>query len=168
MSCHIYEGPDPETKTVRFSTRPQQDREERVVEIQQSADGGLLEPHQVARRPQTWSGPNPVWLMIIASGLFLLCVIQLFAVVSRTYHWCLCPEHWTRFHCSCLSVFLEKKTWNLSRADCEQSGADLIVIDSREKEVKCKNSALFGEEHTQLWFEWFLVHYLLMKRHVLV
>ncbi|CAL1583894.1 unnamed protein product [Knipowitschia caucasica] len=170
MSCNIYEEPNNLTEPVRYSRAPlNQNREERVVEIYESSYNGQLVPRQVLNRPQTWFSQNTDRLKLISSGLGLICVIQLFVIAFLTYYCIqgkeksadnqddkkpapgpgLCPEHWTRFHCSCLSVFLEKKTWNLSRADCEQKGADLIVVDSKEKKDFVQN--LTTELKQDLW-----------------
>ncbi|XP_068592948.1 uncharacterized protein [Cebidichthys violaceus] len=45
-----------------------------------------------------------------------------------------CPGGWRRFGCSCYFKSNEKKTWLGSRADCQQNGADLVVINSKEEQ----------------------------------
>uniref|UniRef100_A0A7N8YN04 C-type lectin domain-containing protein n=1 Tax=Mastacembelus armatus TaxID=205130 RepID=A0A7N8YN04_9TELE len=46
-----------------------------------------------------------------------------------------CPEGWTRFGCSCYFKSTEKKRWYESRSDCQDKGADLVSINSKEEQV---------------------------------
>ncbi|XP_028282534.1 CD209 antigen-like protein 2 [Parambassis ranga] len=41
---------------------------------------------------------------------------------------------WVLFKCSTYYVSSEKKTWQASRDDCRQRGADLIIINSEEEQ----------------------------------
>ncbi|XP_078138247.1 uncharacterized protein LOC139930195 [Centroberyx gerrardi] len=45
-----------------------------------------------------------------------------------------CPEGWQRFGCSCYYISTERKNWDQSRQDCLRSGADLVIIDSTDKQ----------------------------------
>ncbi|KAL3984441.1 deoxycitidine kinase [Sarotherodon galilaeus] len=45
-----------------------------------------------------------------------------------------CPEGWTRFGCSCYFKSTESKTWPDSRRDCQDKGADLVMINSKEEQ----------------------------------
>ncbi|XP_026156082.1 C-type lectin domain family 10 member A-like [Mastacembelus armatus] len=45
-----------------------------------------------------------------------------------------CPEGWTRFGCSCYFKSTEKKRWYESRSDCQDKGADLVSINSKEEQ----------------------------------
>ena len=47
----------------------------------------------------------------------------------------LCPEGWRRFGCSCYYKSTEKKTWSQSRRLCQERGADLVIINSKEEQV---------------------------------
>ncbi|XP_062334180.1 CD209 antigen-like protein C [Osmerus eperlanus] len=50
-------------------------------------------------------------------------------VIAKT-----CPQGWEKFGTSCYYISTEKKTWEESRQDCLNRGADLVVIDSREEQ----------------------------------
>ncbi|XP_072563468.1 uncharacterized protein [Paramormyrops kingsleyae] len=46
----------------------------------------------------------------------------------------LCPKGWTRFGTRLYYISTEKKTWQESRQDCKNRGADLIGINSRQEQ----------------------------------
>ncbi|XP_067106362.1 C-type lectin domain family 4 member M-like [Osmerus mordax] len=50
-------------------------------------------------------------------------------VIAKT-----CPQGWEKFGTSCYYISTEKRTWEESRQDCLNRGADLVVIDSREEQ----------------------------------
>uniref|UniRef100_A0A669EMH6 C-type lectin domain-containing protein n=2 Tax=Oreochromis niloticus TaxID=8128 RepID=A0A669EMH6_ORENI len=45
-----------------------------------------------------------------------------------------CPDRWTRFGSSCYFKSTESKTWSESRRDCQDKGADLVMINSKEEQ----------------------------------
>ncbi|XP_031168898.1 natural killer cells antigen CD94-like isoform X2 [Sander lucioperca] len=40
---------------------------------------------------------------------------------------------WRRFQCSCYYQSIEMKTWTESRTDCQNRGADLVIINSKDE-----------------------------------
>ncbi|XP_030268035.1 CD209 antigen-like protein E [Sparus aurata] len=66
-----------------------------------------------------------------------------------------CPDGWKRFGCSCYFRPNEKRTWTDSRTDCQNKGADLVVINNKDEnkfvsELNNKN----GESWIGLKTEW--------------
>ncbi|CAI5686312.1 unnamed protein product [Oreochromis niloticus] len=45
-----------------------------------------------------------------------------------------CSEGWRRFGSSCYFKSTESKTWSDSRRDCQDKGADLVMINSKEEQ----------------------------------
>ncbi|KAM8767285.1 CD209 antigen-like protein C isoform 2-T3 [Acanthopagrus schlegelii] len=73
-----------------------------------------------------------------------------------------CPDGWTRFGCSCYFRSNEMRTWSQSRTDCQNKGADLVVINSEDenKFVSGLNN-MYGQfwiglktESTEWSYEW--------------
>ena len=58
-----------------------------------------------------------------------------------------CPQNWKEFNSRCYFLSTEEKTWEDSRRDCQSRGADLVVIDSEQEQVKDSQS-VFGSD---LW-----------------
>eukprot|EP00063_Salmo_salar_P063220 XP_014038055.1 PREDICTED: killer cell lectin-like receptor subfamily B member 1A isoform X1 [Salmo salar] len=56
-------------------------------------------------------------------------------LVSTTLTTRSCPEGWRRFGCSCYYVSTEGKSWEESRQDCLERGADLVIINSEEEQT---------------------------------
>lgn len=46
-----------------------------------------------------------------------------------------CPRGWLTFTSRCYYVSSQRRSWDDSRQDCQQRGADLVVIDSRLEQV---------------------------------
>uniref|UniRef100_UPI003AAE5B31 C-type lectin domain family 4 member E-like n=1 Tax=Centroberyx gerrardi TaxID=166262 RepID=UPI003AAE5B31 len=46
-----------------------------------------------------------------------------------------CPAGWRMFSCVCYLLSTETKTWDNSRQDCRDRGADLVVIDSAAEQT---------------------------------
>ncbi|XP_076735436.1 uncharacterized protein LOC143412306 isoform X1 [Maylandia zebra] len=46
-----------------------------------------------------------------------------------------CPDRWTRFGSSCYFKSTEAKHWQESRRACQDKGADLVMINSKEEQV---------------------------------
>ncbi|KAL3995921.1 U1 small nuclear ribonucleoprotein C [Sarotherodon galilaeus] len=45
----------------------------------------------------------------------------------------ICPTGWKKFEYSCYFTSVSKKSWERSRADCQNRGADLAIIKSQEE-----------------------------------
>ncbi|KAM9399023.1 receptor-type tyrosine-protein phosphatase H-like isoform 3-T4 [Salvelinus alpinus] len=56
-------------------------------------------------------------------------------LVSTTLTTRSCPEGWRRFGCSCYYLSTEKKSWEKSRQDCLERGADLVIINSEGEQT---------------------------------
>uniref|UniRef100_A0A8C7W0F8 C-type lectin domain-containing protein n=1 Tax=Oncorhynchus mykiss TaxID=8022 RepID=A0A8C7W0F8_ONCMY len=56
-------------------------------------------------------------------------------LVSTTFTTRSCPEGWRRFGCSCYYLSTERKSWEESRQDCLERGADLVIINSEEEQT---------------------------------
>ncbi|XP_030266588.1 C-type lectin domain family 4 member M-like isoform X2 [Sparus aurata] len=73
-----------------------------------------------------------------------------------------CPDGWTRFGCSCYFRSNEKRTWSQSRTDCQNKGADLVVINNKdENKFVSELNNMYGEfwiglktESTGSSYEW--------------
>uniref|UniRef100_UPI003AAEFBB4 uncharacterized protein n=1 Tax=Centroberyx gerrardi TaxID=166262 RepID=UPI003AAEFBB4 len=46
-----------------------------------------------------------------------------------------CPDNWQKFGYSCYFISTQKKNWKDSRIDCENKGALLVIISSREEQT---------------------------------
>nr|XP_023998850.1 C-type lectin domain family 4 member E-like [Salvelinus alpinus] len=46
-----------------------------------------------------------------------------------------CPEGWQKFESSWYFLSTEKKTWEKSRQDCLERGADLVIINSDKEQT---------------------------------
>ncbi|XP_039675700.1 CD209 antigen-like protein E isoform X2 [Perca fluviatilis] len=62
-----------------------------------------------------------------------------------------CPDGWKRSGCSCYFKSNETKTWFRSREYCQQRGADLVVINSKEEQKFVTELSKDGESWTGLW-----------------
>ncbi|KAM9340625.1 uncharacterized protein ABDE67_016364 [Symphorus nematophorus] len=65
-----------------------------------------------------------------------------------------CPEGWKRFGCSCYFKSTEKKTWSQSRSDCQNNGADLVIINTKEEQKFLIELNMDGESWIGLWEKW--------------
>ncbi|XP_028264186.1 CD209 antigen-like protein E [Parambassis ranga] len=46
-----------------------------------------------------------------------------------------CPAGWRLFRCGCYFFSADSASWERSRQDCREKGADLVAIDSYEEQV---------------------------------
>ncbi|XP_039907932.1 CD209 antigen-like protein E isoform X3 [Simochromis diagramma] len=68
-----------------------------------------------------------------------------------------CPDRWTRFGSSCYFKSTEAKHWQESRRACQDKGADLVMINSREEQEfvsKFGGESWIGLERTSPKHEW--------------
>ncbi|XP_042362334.1 asialoglycoprotein receptor 2-like isoform X2 [Plectropomus leopardus] len=62
-----------------------------------------------------------------------------------------CPDGWRRFGCSCYFKSDEQKSWEGSREECQQRGADLVVINSKEEQKFVIELNVRGDSWIGLW-----------------
>ncbi|XP_067371575.1 CD209 antigen-like [Channa argus] len=48
-----------------------------------------------------------------------------------------CPAGWTKFRWSCYILWSRSDSWTNGRSDCQNKGADLVIINSKEEQVEC-------------------------------
>lgn len=58
-------------------------------------------------------------------------------------------QGWVYFHRSLYYISSMKKSWQDSRDDCLQRGADLVIINSKEEHVREFLSFEKSDEHTE-------------------
>ncbi|XP_029605395.1 C-type lectin domain family 12 member B-like [Salmo trutta] len=109
MSKVIYSEPDM-NKKVKFDRG---EMEERIVDIYISADTLRDGETSTKREEATDTAPN--------NG---------HGDQHSEQH---CQEGWRFFDSSFYFLSTEKKTWEKSRQDCLERGADLVIINSREE-----------------------------------
>ncbi|XP_019205916.1 CD209 antigen-like protein D [Oreochromis niloticus] len=56
-----------------------------------------------------------------------------------------CPEGWMGFGSSCYFKSTERKHWHDSRTDCQDKGADLVIINSKEEQKFVSELSMRGE-----------------------
>ncbi|XP_024654211.2 uncharacterized protein LOC112430196 [Maylandia zebra] len=61
-----------------------------------------------------------------------------------------CPDRWTRFGSSCYFKSTEAKHWQESRRACQDKGADLVMINSKEEQEFINELNMRGESWTGL------------------
>ncbi|KAL3966382.1 C-type lectin domain family 4 member E [Sarotherodon galilaeus] len=167
MSSDINAKPDL-SKKVRYSRKEQEDRaewEQREVNTYESADE-IRESYDDFQSqeggPQTQSPPSVQKGSFRCATLALrvLCLLMLAGIIilqhrstkncsSFNDHWRLllkkCPDRWTRFGSSCYFKSTERKTWSESRRDCQDKGADLVMINSKEEQEFINELNMRGE-----------------------
>uniref|UniRef100_A0A669BEM0 C-type lectin domain-containing protein n=1 Tax=Oreochromis niloticus TaxID=8128 RepID=A0A669BEM0_ORENI len=153
MSSDIYAKPDL-SKKVRYSRKEQEDRaewEQREVDIYDSADFDHTGIQSQGGGPKTKSPPSVQKgsFRCATLGLAVLCLLMLAGIIILSIRFTSikqqlqnqnnncsgkCPDRWTRFGSSCYFKSTERKTWSDSRRDCQDKGADLVMINSKEEQ----------------------------------
>ncbi|XP_025758156.1 CD209 antigen-like protein A [Oreochromis niloticus] len=107
-------------------------------------------------------------------GLAVLCLLMLAGIIIlsirfkkqlsnncslQSNHSEKCPDRWTRFGSSCYFKSTERKTWSDSRRDCQDKGADLVMINSKEEqefinELNMRGESWIGLERYSQKHEW--------------
>ncbi|XP_067371589.1 CD209 antigen-like [Channa argus] len=54
-----------------------------------------------------------------------------------------CPAGWTMFSWSCYLLSSKSDSWINGRSDCQNKGADLVIINSRAEQVECVCVSMF-------------------------
>ncbi|XP_039675570.1 CD209 antigen-like protein D [Perca fluviatilis] len=65
-----------------------------------------------------------------------------------------CADGWMRFGYSCYFKSKENNTWAGSRADCQQRGADLVIINNEEEQKFVTEQSKDGESWIGLRYDW--------------
>ncbi|XP_076735421.1 uncharacterized protein LOC112430194 [Maylandia zebra] len=65
-----------------------------------------------------------------------------------------CPDRWMRFGSSCYFKSTESETWSESRRACQDKGADLVMINSKEEQEFVNELNLRGESWIGLEAKW--------------
>ncbi|XP_069024738.1 CD209 antigen-like protein D [Embiotoca jacksoni] len=184
MSVDIYAVPDFSTKVRynRKVQQDAAEREDREVDIYQSADdigddGTDFPPQEGGTKTQKQPGvlKRPLrgaalWLRLLSlltlAGIVILLIFYILVTLEKDElqeevkklkdeikgKWC--PEGWTRFGCSCYFKFTERKTWNESRKECQERGADLVIINNKEEQefvraLNWKGASWIGLQRTK-------------------
>ncbi|CAI5686303.1 unnamed protein product [Oreochromis niloticus] len=97
--------------------------------------------------------------IIILSIRFTLGKNQLSNCSLQSNHSEKCPDRWTRFGNSFYFKFIENKTWYESRKLCQDKGADLVIINSKEEqefinELNMRGESWIGLERYSQKHEW--------------
>ncbi|CAI5692035.1 unnamed protein product [Oreochromis niloticus] len=125
--------------------------------------------------PKTKSPPVQKGSLRCATlGLAVLCLLMLAGIIIlsirfkkqlsnncslQSNHSEKCPDRWTRFGSSCYFKSTERKTWSDSRRDCQDKGADLVMINSKEEqefinELNMRGESWIGLERYSQKHEW--------------
>ncbi|KAK6324450.1 hypothetical protein J4Q44_G00037920 [Coregonus suidteri] len=68
-----------------------------------------------------------------AVSLGLLCVLLLAGIIGLLLYQC--PQGWKKLGSRCYYISTKKNTWERSRQDCRDRGADLVIINSQDKQT---------------------------------
>ncbi|XP_044044837.1 CD209 antigen-like protein E [Siniperca chuatsi] len=160
MSEYIYDndpGEQKQMEEIAFNTSGESDEaEERTVVIYESSDvyGG----RKAVTRPTVHQQPGRTAFWAVTACLVLLCVLLLAAGIGAGLHcriklqtlkvsWAeerkqtvvelnhFCKDGCTSFNNSFYYISAQQKSWEESRQDCKDRGADLIIVNSKEEQV---------------------------------
>ncbi|XP_039907936.1 CD209 antigen-like protein E [Simochromis diagramma] len=178
MSSHIYAKPDLSKKVRNSRKEDGAEWEQREVDIYttciyNSADFAHTGIQSQGGGPKTKSPSVQKGSFRCATlGLAVLCLLMLAGIIILSIHFTLikqqlqnqnnncaekCPDRWTRFGSSCYFKFNETKTWYESRKLCQDKGADLVMINSKEEQEfvsKFGGESWIGLERTSPKHEW--------------
>ncbi|XP_064179395.1 macrophage mannose receptor 1-like [Anguilla rostrata] len=72
-----------------------------------------------------------------------------------------CPQGWAQFSSKCYYFSNERKNWTDSRSDCEERGADLVIIESEEEQwfiyEQIKSTTWIGLRYSAAMGNWLWV-----------
>nr|XP_046183596.1 C-type lectin domain family 4 member E-like isoform X2 [Oncorhynchus gorbuscha] len=126
-----------------------------VVEIDKVIKGnqnGAMRRVTTETHPSAPDGSGRRLYRMVAVSFGMLCVLQVTLNISLRLVYCLTEERdqqqreienfsikssnpgWNKFASCWYFVSSERKTWSESRQDCVEKGADLVIVNSREKQ----------------------------------
>ncbi|XP_033980683.1 C-type lectin domain family 6 member A-like isoform X2 [Trematomus bernacchii] len=156
----IYDVPHSSQK-VKFNRKLQEEREVDIYENADTVRDYHTENQSQEGGPRSERPPADAQRRTYRAAalcLGVLCILMITAIIALSIHFTLgknelqtrynklnnnysqlvsgklCPGGWKRFGCSCYFKSDKRKTWYDSRSDCEQRGADLVVINNKEEQ----------------------------------
>ncbi|XP_027138317.1 C-type lectin domain family 4 member M-like isoform X2 [Larimichthys crocea] len=109
---------------------------ERVVDIYESTD--FYRGHEAETKSAVHQQPGRTLLRAVIVCLVLLCVLLLAGVIGTGLYcekYNFCKDGCTSFNNSFYYISSQYKSWDDSRQDCKDRGADLVIINSKEEQA---------------------------------
>ncbi|XP_041867753.1 CD209 antigen-like protein E isoform X2 [Melanotaenia boesemani] len=178
MSSHIYAKPDL-SKKVRYTRKEREGGEEWEEKVNIYETAGDVVDNRTNFQAQDGAPQTPKHPTVQRGlvGGAVLCLVMLAGIMTLSIYISLkigelsnsnsqlkaklaescCSDGWIRFGHSCYFISTERKTWTESRNYCQERGADLVIINSKEEqEFLSKLSSWFwiGLEWTGRGWKW--------------
>ncbi|KAI3356038.1 hypothetical protein L3Q82_017306, partial [Scortum barcoo] len=94
---------------------------------------------QKSKRSQELRSSERRFHGVIILLLGLLSVFLLAGLIGLAVHYRTCPAGWRMLSCTCYFFSTMSASWEESRRDCRDKGADLVVIESYEEQELLSN-----------------------------